>query len=80
MFCAKKMQELAAASRQNQVPYLKFLQHNIRGRALRGHISYNLYGSHDANLVHYLREVGFKVVFNDDEDCWQARWDIDGNE
>lgn len=79
MFCAKKMQELAAASRKNQTPYLKILQHAIRGRALQGYDYYNLHGGRDANFVHYLREVGFKVVFDDYENSWQVRWDNDGN-
>lgn len=75
MFNALAMKNLTHRSCKDEISNWERLQREIEYRALQGFYYYHLYNSHEANLVHTLREFGFKVEFDEDEDCWCARWD-----
>ena len=75
MFNALAMNNLTHRSNNDKISHWERLQLKIEYRALQGFYYYHLYSSHEANLIHTLREFGFEVEFDKDEDCWCARWD-----
>ena len=75
MFNRAEMRKIARKARNDELNSWKKLREEIRYRAYHGYDYYLLYRVSDYNLIHTLREFGFNVEFNNDEDTWCVRWD-----